>query len=249
MLLSLQGLVNRAQPRIYLILEDQDTFWLPEMRRQGHTDAPIPVADPLSLVDRFRSSVRGAVLPDPKIYISPCVAACVAGADDLLIATPELARRLHLPIKADLRGKFRSDADALRYVRTNLLPRLNPYLACCLDPALFGTGALDQIIAAKGLVFWITGTKAQDLPGANGPEEIAEVKAMLASLPLGAVVRGFWWNGEDRGINEGPGVSLASRFGKVTIVSDYVTNFSVFSGVPQSTLKQKPQAPPYARPR
>lgn len=246
LLLSLQGLVNRTQPRLYLIFKDDDRFWLKEMQRQGHTDEPMPVTDPMSLVERFRTTVRGVVVPDPKVYLSSCVAACVAGADDLLIATPALANRLHLPIKADLRGKFQDDAAALRYVRTDLLPRLNPYLACCLDPAIFDTGALDQIIAAKGIVFWITGTKAQDLPGARGPEETAEVKSLLAALPLGAVVRGFWWHGEDIGINEGPGVSLASRFGKVTVVSDYVANFSVFSGVPQPDLKQKPQAPPPA---
>jgi hypothetical protein len=159
------------------------------------------------------------------------------------MATPEFAHRLNLPIKVDLRGKFKSDIDALQYVRKRLQPRLNPYLACCLDPAIFDSGALDQIIAAKGLVFWITGTKAQNLPGARGPEEISEVKAILAAMPLGAVVRGFWWHGEDIGINESPGVSLGSRFGKVTIVSDYVANFSVFSGVPQPTLQQKPQPP------
>ncbi|HLK59812.1 MAG TPA: hypothetical protein VKU00_24840, partial [Chthonomonadaceae bacterium] len=217
---------------------------LEEMRRQGHTDEPITVTDPLSLVERFRTVAHGAVVPDPKVSLSPCVAACLAGADALLIATPELARRLQLPIKADLRGKFKSNSDALHSLRTTLLPRLNPYLACCLDPTIFDTGALDQIIAAKGICFWITGTKAQDLPGADGPKETNEVKALLAALPLGAVVRGFWWHGEDIGINEGPGVSLASRFGKVTVVSDYVANFSVFSGVPLSELKQKPQAPP-----
>ncbi len=244
LLLSLQGLVNRTQPRIYLVFQEDDRFWLDEMRRQGDTDDPIPVTDPLSLVERFRSAARGAVVADPKVYLSPCVAACLAGADNLLMATPELARRLRLPIKADLRGKFKGDADALRYIHRNLLPRLNPYLACCLDPAIFHTGALDQIIAAKGAVFWITGTRAQNLPGAEGPQETAEVKAMLAALPEGAVVRGFWWHGEDMGINEGPGVSLASRFGKVTVVSDYVANFSVFSGVQQDTLRQKPQAPP-----
>lgn len=244
LLLSLQGLVNRTQPRIYLILKNDDRFWLEEMRRQGHIDESIAVDDPLSLVTQFRSAVQGAVVADPKIYLSPCVAACLSGTDDLLMATPELAHRLQLPIKVDLRGKFKSDSDALHYVRTTLLPHLNPYLACCLDPAIFDTGALDQIIAAKGTVFWITGTKAQDLPGADGPAEIAEVKALLAALPLDAVVRGFWWHGEDIGINEGPGVSLASRFGKVTVVSDYVANFSVFSGVSQDTLKQKPQAPP-----
>jgi hypothetical protein len=107
-------------------------------------------------------------------------------------------------------------------------------------------GALDQIIAAKGSVFWITGTKAQHLPGAKGLEETDEIKALMTALPLGATVRGFWWYGEDMGINEGPGVSMASRFGKVTVVSDYVANFSVLSGVQMEPLKQKPQAPPPA---
>ena len=244
LLLSLQGIVNRKQPRLYLLLKEDDRFWLDEMRRHGDTDEPVTIADPLSVVSRYRSSVQGAVVPDPKVYLSPCVAACVAGADDLLIATPELAQRLHLPIKADLRGKFKGDAEALHSIRKTLLPRMNPYLACCLDPSIFDTGALDQIIAAKGIVFWITGTKAQHLPGADGSGELAEVKALLAAMPLNAVVRGFWWHGEDIGINEGAGVSLASRFGKVTVVSDYVANFSVFSGVPQTMLKQKPQNPP-----
>ncbi|MCW3053588.1 MAG: GxGYxY sequence motif in domain of unknown function, partial [Chthonomonadales bacterium] len=207
-------------------------------------DSAVSIPDPLSLVEKFRDSFKGAVVSDPKVYLTPCVAACIAGLDDLLMASPELASRLRLPIKTDLRGKFISDTEALRYIHKTLQPRLNPYLACCLDPTIFDSGALDQIIAAKGMVFWITGTKAQNLPGARGPEEISEVKAILAAMPLGAVVRGFWWHGEDVGINESPGVSLASRFGKVTVVSDYVANFSVVSGVPQPTLKQKPQAPP-----
>ena len=249
LLISLQGLVNRKQPRLYLVFKEDDRFWLDEMRRQGHTDAPIEPAkdaDPLSVVHRYRTEVNGAVISDPKVSLSPCIAANLAGADGLLMATPALAKRLGLPIKADLRGKFRNNVAALRYLRTQLLPRLNHALLCCLDPLLFDTGALDQIIAAKGIVFWITGTKAQTLPGADNPGEIAEIKSLLASLPLNAVVRGFWWHGEDIGINEGAGVSLASRFGKVTVVSDYVPNFSVFSGVQLPALKQKPQAPPPA---
>nr|MDQ2688295.1 hypothetical protein [Armatimonadota bacterium] len=186
---SLQGLVNRKQPRIYLISGDDDPFWLDEMQRQGQTDAPIPVADPLSLVQMFRSSFQGAVIPDPNVYVTPNVAASIAGADDLLIATPELAARLNLPIKNDLRGKFADDAAALRYIRTTLWPRLNPFLSLCLDANMLGNGSLDQIIAAKGSVFWITGPKAQDLPGANMGAELQEVKAMLAQMPLNAVVR------------------------------------------------------------
>lgn len=244
LLISLQGLVNRVQPQIYLIVRNDDRFWLDEMKRQGHTDEAIPVDDPLGLVERFRSFAKGAVVADPKVYVSPCVAACVSGADDLLMATPELAARLNLLIKTDLRGKFKDNADALRFIRTQLQPRLNPYLTCCLDPTIFDSGALDQLIAARGTVFWITGTAAQNLPGATGNKERDEVMKWFAALPLGATVRGFWWHGEDKGINEGPGVSLASRFGKVTVVTDYVANFSVFSGIPQTELKQKPPPPP-----
>jgi hypothetical protein len=44
-------------------------------------------------------------------------------------------------------------------------------------------------------------------------------------------------------VDEGPGVTLASRFGKITTVSDYVANYSVTSGFTVPSLKQKPQPP------
>lgn len=243
LLLSLQGLVNRKQPRIYLIQGDDDVFWVKWMQQDGHTSAPIAVANPMSLVAIFRKEIRGAVVPDPKIYVSPDIAADISSVDDLVIATPSLASELRLPIKSDLRGRFKDDPAALRFLRTNLMPHMNRYLAMVLDPAILDTGAVDQIIAAKGIVFWITGAQAQNQPGADGPAEQREVEAILADMPLGAVVRGFWWRGDGNGLDEGPGVALASRFGKVTVVSDYVANFSVFSGVRASAIKQKPQPP------
>ena len=239
---SLQGIVNRRQPRIYLITSDDDQFWLDQMQAQGQTDAPILVADPLSLVQTFRGEIKGAVVSDPNVYVSPCIAVDIAGLDDFLIATPALAERLGLPIKSDLRGKFKDDADALRYARTDLLPRLNPYLTLCLDPVLLGA-QVDDIIAARGACFWITGPKAQDRPGANMAAERDEITRTFALMPLGAVVRGFWWHGDGMGLDETPGVALGSRYGKITTVSDYVSNFSVTSGVRVNALKQKPQPP------
>ena len=241
LLTSLQGIVNRTQPRIYLISGDTDRFWLQQMQAQGSTDEPIEVADALSLVQTFRASIKGAVVPDPKVYLSPSIAASIAGLDDLVVATPALAAQLKLPIKADLRGRFKNDAAALRYARVTLLPRLNPYLSICLDPPMLGNGCMDQIIAARGLAFWITGPKQQDKPGADMSAELGELKEIFARQPLNSIVRGFWWHGEGNGLDESAGVSLGSRFGKVTVVSDYVHNFSVLSGVPRASLKQKPQ--------
>jgi hypothetical protein len=242
LLTSLQGLVNRTQPRIYLIHDEDDPFWLQAMQDQGQTGKPIPVADPFSLLKTFASAYKGAVVPDPNVYVSPCIAVDIAGADDLLIATPELASKWNLPIKSDLRGKFKDDAAALRYARTTLLPRLNPYLCLCLDPPLLGS-QVDDVIAARGMAFWITGPKAQDRPGADEAGERAEIEETFARMPLGAVVRGFWWHGDGVGVDETPGVSLGSRFGKITTVSDYVANYSVLSGVPARTLNQKAQPP------
>ncbi len=243
LLTSLEGLVNRVKPRIFLIFDDQDKFWLAQMIKQGETGSTIRITNPLSLVSKFRAVVKGAVIPDPNVYVTPDIAVDIAGQDNFLIATPKLASKLHIPIKADLRGRFKDDADALRFARLKLLPKSNRYLSICIDPPLLASGDVDDIIAAKGTAFWITGTKAQNLPGADMKDELVEMEKTFSDMPLCAIVRGFWWHGGDMGINEGPGVALGSRFGKVTVVSDYVSNFSVLSGVRIASLKQKPQAP------
>jgi hypothetical protein len=242
LLASLQGIVNRTQPRIYIIWQEDDRFWLDQMVMRKQTGEPIVLSDPLSLVAEFRSSISGAVVSDPKIYESPCVAVDLAGLDNVVIATPELAAKLNIPITQDLRGKFKDDADALRYARINLFPRLNPYLSLCLDPAILGS-QVDDVIAAQGSCFWVTGVKAQNQPGANEAAELAEVKLELAQLPLGTIIRGFWWRGDGLGLDEGPGVGLASQYGKITTVSDFVANYSVTSGIHIKHLKQKKQPP------
>ncbi|BDI31953.1 hypothetical protein CCAX7_40040 [Capsulimonas corticalis] len=239
LLSSLQGIVNRKQPRIYLLFRDSDVFWLKQLQAQGTTGSTHKVKNPLSLLKIFKDDFQGAVVTDPNVYVTPHVAVDIAGLEDQVIATPELAQRLKLDIKTDLRGRFKDDADAYKYVRTELLPRLNPYLSISLDAPL-DSGAIDQIIQARGLALWVTGPKEQEKPGANENAEVAEIEAMFAQLPLNAVVRGYWYSGGDsNGLDEGPGVSLASRFGKVTVVSDYVSNFSVFSGAPAKTRTQK----------
>ncbi|MGC8625076.1 MAG: GxGYxYP domain-containing protein [Phycisphaerae bacterium] len=244
LLVTLQGIVNRKQPRIYLVWGPDDIFWLKQMEKQGQTGKPIPVKNPLSLVKMFRSSIHGAVIPDPKVFDSPDIAVDVATVDNLVVATPKLARQLHLPIKVDLRGKFKNNVAALRYLRTKLAPHMNPYLFLCLDPAILGNGAADQIIAARGITFWVTGRNAQQEPGANMAGEKRQLEKLFAATPLDGVVRGFWWHGTGIGLGEGGGVKLGSEFGKVTVVSDGVENLSVLSGVQIKSLRQKFAPPP-----
>jgi hypothetical protein len=244
LLVTLQGIVNRTQPRIYLIWDGNDLFWLQQMQKQGQTGTPIPVNQPLSLVQIFRGDIQGAVIPDPRVYISPDIAVDIAALDNLVVATPALARQLHLPIKVDLRGRFKNDVQALRYLRTQLAPQMNPFLFLCLAPQLLAGGAEDQIIAARGMTFWVTGPKEQREPGADMAGEKRQIEKLFAATPLDGVVRGFWWNGFGVGLGELGGVKLASEFGKVTVVSHHVHNLSVFSGVRLAALRQKLAPPP-----
>ncbi|MDX1932648.1 MAG: GxGYxYP family putative glycoside hydrolase [Capsulimonadales bacterium] len=248
LLLCLQGLVNRKEPRIYFIFDDADEFWRTELQRQRATDDPIAVSDPFSLLETFKGEFRGAVVADPKVYASACVALSIAGTENLLFATPELAARFGIPIVTDLRGRFRDNAGAMRYLRQQVYPRSDPYLTCSLDPAIYGeTGGIDQIVAARGTAFWITGPKSQGrIPGADQAAEMAELRAWFAAMPLGAVVRGFWWHGDGVGLAEDEGVALGSRFGKVTLVSDLINNLSVHSGVRPERLLQKERPKPPA---
>ncbi|MBU2808866.1 hypothetical protein HF285_11505 [Acidithiobacillus ferrooxidans F221] len=244
LLVTLQGIVNRTQPRIYLVWGSDDLFWLHQMQKQGQTGAPIPVKQPLSLVQIFRNDIQGAVIPDPQVYISPDIAVDIAALDNLVVATPALAQQLHLPIKVDLRRRFKNDVQALRYLRTQLAPRLNPFLFLSMDPLVLRGGAEDQIIAARGITFWVTGPKEQHEPGADMVGEKQQIEKLFAATPLDGTVRGYWLNGPGTGLGEGEGVKLASEFGKVTVVSDYVHNLSVFSGVRLAVLRQKFAPPP-----
>ncbi|EQD64174.1 hypothetical protein B1B_06682 [mine drainage metagenome] len=99
-----------------------------------------------------------------------------------------MARQLHLPIKVDLRGKFKNDVAALRYLRTKLAPQMNPYYFYAWIH-LLNKGAEDQIIAARGMTFWVTGRLAQREPGANMAGEKGQIEELFAATPLDGVVR------------------------------------------------------------
>ena len=94
---SLQGLANRKGPRLYLFYVKQwgvsiDRYWF-ELFRSPMPDgsdgwlAARPVHEAASLeelLDIFREDYRGVVLYDERVPATSCLAATLAGADDLL---------------------------------------------------------------------------------------------------------------------------------------------------------------------
>ncbi|GAB4313763.1 MAG: hypothetical protein Kow0059_05110 [Candidatus Sumerlaeia bacterium] len=122
----LQGLVNREGPRLYVDFveaqdepEKMDALWLERMRQPGAWLERMtlePVADIVSLVERFRADVKGVVVWDPQVPATSNVASTVAGVEGLLPvcrndAPDSLYNRLvaggpRLPVVRDLTGLF-----------------------------------------------------------------------------------------------------------------------------------------------
>jgi hypothetical protein len=122
LLITLQGIVNRRQPRIWTLLatDGTDQSWLETLRLPQRA-----VDDPLSLVERYRQEFSGAVVYDIDVPDSVNVATTLAGLRDAVIATPEQAESLQLTIVDDLRGRFSGPVDAYTWQLANLWPRCN----------------------------------------------------------------------------------------------------------------------------
>jgi hypothetical protein len=115
---TLQGIVNRERPRLYLHFTthselgtiDVDEFWLAELQRAGgllHGRPTRTIGTVEELLATFRSEIRGAVVWDPAVPATSNVASTVAGAADLVALRYDpdpnsLIQRLGLPAQVSL---------------------------------------------------------------------------------------------------------------------------------------------------
>ncbi len=174
---TLQGVVNRAQPRLYVYhAAGVDDYWLrtfqaPEDWLAGYDVVPLP--DLETLLETFAADVGGTVVWDDEVPATLNVATTIAGVED----TPVIRRGSDLydqitaamPVKLDLSGRFSSKAEAYRWaVQEYLLAgRSNPRLLAYIEdgwPAVLyqrqemtsGAAAIfarDYLVQNRGFVF------------------------------------------------------------------------------------------------
>ena len=120
LLLSLQGLANRDQPRIYL---EYPKDWQWEIvhpligfleRRHGVKFERLGVDDADAALGRFARHAKGYVVWDRAVRSSLIVAFTIAGVEDALVVSEELvplAEKHGLKKLADLRGLFTGKSD------------------------------------------------------------------------------------------------------------------------------------------
>lgn len=129
-LTTLQGLVNRERPRLYLLADQQrlatpgvDAFWLEKYREAGQPygwlaeTEIIELTDLGELLDIFAGDVAGLVLWDDQVPATLNVATTIAGVEEVAVlrAGSDLEAELtaRLPVKRSLVGLFAPNAATL----------------------------------------------------------------------------------------------------------------------------------------
>ena len=151
LLTTLQGIVNRERPEIYLEFDPVDHTWLGDLGVSSSRDA-----DPLELVQLFKQRVRGAIVTDPDVPDSVNVATTLAGLTGSVVATSAQAKEHGLPVVQDLRGKFEDDRVAVyRWQLENLWPRCSHRMVAGLPPT--------QVVAVPGVTWTEVGRETTQL--------------------------------------------------------------------------------------
>jgi hypothetical protein len=225
---TLQGIVNRTKPRIYI--SDDGTaakLWLTEMSAKTTT------ADTMSLVTKYRSELAGIVVYDDTLADTLNLATTIAGVKGGVVASPALAAKLqiapyNLPVLADLRSNhFASKLDVYQYELDNYASLTTHRLLVGLTPSIVDH-LRDYAVATTAMMVWLDPTVAA---------EKTMLGKFLALLAPNSPYMGWW-------TNEPVGVQTASTYGVPVYAADWSMNLTVLGGTPRGITAPTPPPPP-----
>ena len=225
--MTLQGLVNKTQPRIYVGASTD--LWLEQLDASTN-----PVTDPLTLVTKYASEISGIVIYDETLMDTLNLATTIAGVEGGIVSSPELAPTLtaapySLPVIADLRtNHFATNVDVYQYELDNYASKTTHRLIVGLEPTFQGQ-LRDYAVATQAMVTWLD------------PTVTAEASLLGQFLSLLSPTSPYvGWTP-----NEPAGVSKAANYGVPVYAADWSTNLTVLGGTPRgSTPAQVPPPPP-----
>lgn len=141
LLTTLQGIVNRKRPRIYVprLGPDGERLWSDavDLDVEYHEDA-------WTIVDTYADETEGVVVYDPDLGTTVNAATTVAGIDDVVAAHPSQVDRLReeydLAVVRDFRGTFETANEVYRWMIDELLEDATDRVIASLPPANSQTG-------------------------------------------------------------------------------------------------------------
>ena len=233
---TLQGIVNRETPRLYLLgEEDTDGHWVEWYSNYGldPDECSIDAALESSLPETNGAYVLGAQDADWEVPL----AVTLAGLNDCLVVTPEQADLVEkhgadvqpLPVP-----EFGSRLEAMAWAASHLRPKTNPNLlhSNAWAPETFSVDITDWIVAKRGFSFRLN-THPTRHPGER--ELLGEI---YDNTPMYSHVLG--WHLSD---GETSLVQYASEYGLVPFCMTRNLNFSFHQHVEaKQEFKQKGSA-------
>ena len=220
MFCTLQGIVNRSQPRILLYNhnEEPQTTW-----PSAHSirTSPIPTSTPYNLVKLFQEEIKGLVLySNERSEHYANLAVTIAGLDRLLPVTAAIkskleANGLEFPVVEDLTQLTYTNAQGVyNYLYNNYWSRCNHRLLISERPTI---PYVHDIGAACGSAcVWLDPRNAS---------ERQVLDKMLKDLTPGRDIVLGWYAEERSGVGE------ATRYGLSTVPADFFENTTVYSAV------------------
>jgi hypothetical protein len=249
-LLSLQGIVNREDPRIYIILDKYSEFWLQYAQSKVGIHAT-RIDSPGDLITQFKPAIKGIVVYDPTVPDTINVATTIAGLDDRVISDPNslpnLQQRLGTTDILDLRENVRrlgwsnspsGRASIYEWVYDNLWPRCERRMIGVANPGPpvsnypIMLGVRDYIVALRLVTLYLS---------PDDPTLLALYKRFLSTAETPIPVFGWVENEEDEA------VSLASSYGDwVPVLSHiyqqkYPADLTVLSGIDVEPVRYHPR--------
>ena len=131
LLVSLQGQVNRKQPRLYFFLssDGSDQVWLTTLTVPRRVST-----EPWEFLAKYRSEIRGAVVYDVNVPDTVNVATAIASMRGGVICTADLAKAHQLNVIEDLTGEFANGMAAYQWAFDNLWPKMPQRILTAITP-------------------------------------------------------------------------------------------------------------------
>ena len=220
MFCTLQGIVNRTQPRILLYNhnEEPQTTW---PTAHSLTTAAISTSNPYSLVKPFQEEIKGLVLYSTELtnhYAN--LAVTIAGLDRLLPVTADVKDKLirngmDFPIVVDLTSLTMTNAVGVyTYLYENYWSRCNHRLLISERPNI---PYVHDIGAACGSAcLWLDPQTSS---------ERALLDKFLKDMTPGRDIVLGWYPEERSGVGE------ATKYGLSTVPADFFENTTVYTAV------------------
>lgn len=131
LLVSLEGQVNRKQPRLYFYWGTDTT----NQRWLNTITVPHQIStDPWEFLAKYRSEIRGAVVYDVNVPDTVNVATAIASMRGGVIATAALAKAHQLNVIQDLTGQFANGMAAYQWAFDNVWPHMPNRILTAISP-------------------------------------------------------------------------------------------------------------------